>query len=108
MPPGLLTDFDIHLWAEGSHFRAYEKLGAHLAEADGVAGTQFAVWAPNARRVAVVGDLNGWRPDRHPMRPVASSGIWECFIPGVGAGLPACRSRAAVRTESPGARCGRR
>jgi 1,4-alpha-glucan branching enzyme len=81
-----LTDYDVYLWAEGTHARSYEKLGAHLAERDGVGGTQFAVWAPNARRVCVVGDFNGWDPDRHPLRPVRSSGIWEGFLPHVGQG----------------------
>jgi 1,4-alpha-glucan branching enzyme len=81
-----LTDFDVHLWAEGTHYRAYEKLGAHLTERDGVAGTQFALWAPNARQVSVVGDFNGWEPGVHRMRAVGSSGIWECFIPGIGSG----------------------
>src|SRR5688572_24701736 len=81
-----LTDFDIHLWSEGRHHRAYEKLGAHVGEQDGVVGTNFAVWAPNARHVAVVGDFNDWRRDPHPMRPTASSGIWECFIPNIAGG----------------------
>jgi 1,4-alpha-glucan branching enzyme len=84
--PATLSDFDVYLWSEGTHYRAYEKLGAHLTERDGVAGTQFAVWAPDARRVSVVGDFNGWRPGADPMRPVDSSGIWERFVPGVGQG----------------------
>src|SRR5829696_4364959 len=78
-----LTDFDMHLWAEGSHFRAYEKLGAHPAERGGTPGTRFAVWAPNAGEVSVVGDFNGWRPGADPLRPVASSGVWEGFVGGV-------------------------
>src|SRR5262249_50450948 len=78
--------FDVYLWAEGSHYRAYEKLGAHLAEENGVAGTRFAVWAPNARRVSVVGDFNGWKPGVHGLHAVNSSGIWEGFVPGVGQG----------------------
>jgi 1,4-alpha-glucan branching enzyme len=82
----VLTDFDVHLWSEGSHYRTYEKLGAHPTERDGVAGTQFAVWAPNARWVSVVGDFNGWRPGAHQLHPVRTSGIWEGFIPGVGSG----------------------
>jgi 1,4-alpha-glucan branching enzyme len=82
----VLTDFDIHLWSEGSHFRPYEKLGAHPTERDGVAGTHFAVWAPNARWVSVIGDFNGWRPGAHQLHPVGTSGIWEGFIPGVGQG----------------------
>jgi 1,4-alpha-glucan branching enzyme len=81
-----LTDFDTYLWAEGTHTRSYEKLGAHVGARDGTAGTHFAVWAPNANRVAVIGDFNGWNPDTHLMNPVRSSGIWECFIPGVGPG----------------------
>ncbi len=81
-----LSDFDIYLWSEGTHYRAYEKLGAHLTEQNGVAGTHFAVWAPNARAVSVLGDFNNWQPGVHPMHSVRSSGIWECFIPGVGQG----------------------
>jgi 1,4-alpha-glucan branching enzyme len=76
----------MHLWSEGSHFRAYEKLGAHPAERKGVAGTQFAVWAPNASHVAVVGDFNGWRTGEDPLYPVGSTGIWAGFVPGVGSG----------------------
>jgi 1,4-alpha-glucan branching enzyme len=83
---GLLTNFDVHLWAEGSHYRTYEKLGAHPGDRDGVAGTYFAVWAPNARGVSVVGDFNGWRPGANPLGPVGTSGIWEGFVPGVGQG----------------------
>ncbi len=81
-----LTDFDIHLWAEGNHARTYEKLGAHVTERDGVAGTQFAVWAPNARSVCVIGTFNDWRRETTWMHPVRSSGIWQCFVPGVGVG----------------------
>ena len=88
--PGLespfLTDYDLHLLGEGTHYRNYEKLGAHLAERDGVKGTRFAVWAPNAERVAVVGDFNGWNADTHAMALRGDSGIWECFIPKVGQG----------------------
>src|ERR687883_67252 len=75
-----LTDFDAHLWSEGSHYRAYEKLGAHLTERDGVAGTQFAVWAPNARWVSAIGDFNHWDGAAHPLRPVGSTGIWQGFV----------------------------
>src|SRR5579875_1746200 len=81
-----LSDFDVYLWSEGTHYRAYEKLGAHLIEQNGVAGTHFAVWAPDARAVSVVGDFNDWRPSANPMHSVRSSGIWECFIPGIGQG----------------------
>jgi 1,4-alpha-glucan branching enzyme len=81
-----LTDFDVHLWSEGSHYRVYQKLGAHLTGRDGVEGTQFAVWAPNARWVSIVGDFNSWEPGKHPLKPVGSSGIWEGFVPGIGVG----------------------
>jgi len=83
----LLTDHDIYLFKEGNHFRLYEKLGAHMAEDDGVKGTFFAVWAPNARSVSVIGDFNGWNPQTHPLtvRP-DDSGIWEAFLPGIGKG----------------------
>ncbi len=81
--PSTLSDFDLHLLGEGAHDRAYEKLGAHRMVLDGVAGTSFAVWAPNARRVSVVGDFNGWDGRRHPMRLHPGNGIWEIFIPGL-------------------------
>jgi 1,4-alpha-glucan branching enzyme len=81
-----LSDLDVYLWAEGTHVRAYEKLGAHPARRRGVAGTRFAVWAPDAERVSVVGDFNGWRPGADEMHPVDSTGIWEAFLPGVGVG----------------------
>jgi len=77
-----LTDFDLYLLGEGSHFRIYEKLGAHVMEQDGVVGTHFAVWAPNARQVSVIGDFNGWRPN-NPLQVRGPSGVWEGFIPGV-------------------------
>src|SRR3954447_945546 len=81
-----LGDLDIHLAMEGRHEELYERLGAHVREIDGVVGTAFAVWAPNARGVAVVGDFNSWDGRLPPMRPLGSSGIWELFIPGVGDG----------------------
>ncbi|HYM13066.1 MAG TPA: 1,4-alpha-glucan branching protein GlgB [Bryobacterales bacterium] len=80
-----LTDFEIHLHGEGNYHQSYEKLGAHRREVDGVAGVQFAVWAPNAQRVSVVGDFNRWDGRRHPMRQ-REGGIWELFLPGLGAG----------------------
>jgi len=86
MPELLLTDFDLHLLAEGTHYRTYEKLGAHLRKVSGVAGTHFAVWAPNASRVSVVGDFNGWDPSAHPLTRRHEAGVWEAFIPGVTAG----------------------
>src|SRR5258708_13926253 len=66
---------------EGRHEELYEKLGAHVRDIDGVSGTAFAVWAPNARSVAVVGDFNSWDGRLHPMRSLGSSGIWELFFP---------------------------
>jgi 1,4-alpha-glucan branching enzyme len=81
-----LGDLDIHLAMEGRHEEMYERLGAHVREIDGAVGTAFAVWAPNARGVSVVGDFNSWDGRLHPMRTLGSSGIWELFIPGVGDG----------------------
>ena len=78
----LLSDYDLHLFNEGNHNRLYEKLGAHTATVDGQRGTYFAVWAPNAAAVSVVGDFNGWNPATHPLTARAdSSGIWEAFSP---------------------------
>jgi 1,4-alpha-glucan branching enzyme len=82
----LLTPYDLHLFNEGKHSRLFEKFGAHVIELDGRRGTYFAVWAPNADRISVVGDFNGWNPDSHPMNPRESSGAWEAFIPDLGQG----------------------
>ncbi|HYY82118.1 MAG TPA: 1,4-alpha-glucan branching protein GlgB [Actinomycetes bacterium] len=79
-------ELDQHLYGEGRHERLWRVLGAHERTVDGVAGTAFAVWAPNARAVRVVGDFNRWDGRLHPMRALGSSGIWELFVPGVGAG----------------------
>jgi 1,4-alpha-glucan branching enzyme len=76
-----LSDFDLHLLSEGTHYRAWEKLGPHRLTIDGVDGVQFAVWAPNAQRVSVVGDFNHWDGRVHAMRRRIPSGIWEIFIP---------------------------
>ena len=84
--PSALSDQDLYLFNEGSHLRLYEKLGAHPTVVDGQPGTRFAVWAPNAEYVSVVGDWNGWNRQSHPLRPRAHSGIWEGFIPDVGIG----------------------
>jgi len=81
-----LTDYDLYLFGEGTYLRAYEKLGAHLGDVDGRSGTHFAVWAPNAERVSVVGDHNGWNPHAHPMQARAQSGLWETFIPDLKGG----------------------
>ncbi len=83
----LLTDYDLHLFNEGTHVHLHEKLGAHPMEAHGQRGTYFAVWAPNAKRVSMIGDFNGWNGDSHPLEPHGSSGIWEGFVPGVGTGI---------------------
>jgi 1,4-alpha-glucan branching enzyme len=77
---------DLHFLGEGSHLRPWQVLGAHPMTLDGVAGTRFAVWAPNASRVSVVGDFNGWDGRRHPMRVHWGGGIWEIFLPHVGRG----------------------
>jgi 1,4-alpha-glucan branching enzyme len=77
----ILTDFDLHLLSEGNHFKSYEKLGSHIIENDGVKGVLFAVWAPNAKSVSVVGNFNHWDARCNPMRNRGSSGIWELFIP---------------------------
>jgi 1,4-alpha-glucan branching enzyme len=98
-PP--LTDFDLYLWAEGSYARAYEKLGAHPDERDGAAGTRFAVWAPYADEVSVIGEFNGWRAGDHRLHPVASSGIWEGFVHGVG---PGAAYKYAIRNRQTGYR----
>jgi 1,4-alpha-glucan branching enzyme len=82
----LLGELDLYLHAEGNYLRGYEKMGAHPTVKDGVAGTSFAVWAPNARRVSVVGDFNAWDGRRHVMRLHPGAGIWEIFLPGVGPG----------------------
>jgi 1,4-alpha-glucan branching enzyme len=79
--PPLLTDYDLHLIGEGTHYKKYEKLGAHVREVAGVQGVHFAVWAPNAQRVSVVGDFNRWDGRCHPMRVRGSSGVWEIFLP---------------------------
>jgi 1,4-alpha-glucan branching enzyme len=84
--PPQLRDFDLHLFGEGKHWDAFRFLGSHLGEVEGVSGVQFAVWAPNAERVSVVGDFNRWDGRVHPMRVRGGSGVWELFIPGVGAG----------------------
>jgi 1,4-alpha-glucan branching enzyme len=83
----LLTDHDIYLFKEGNHFNLHEKLGSHLLSAEGIEGTHFAVWAPNAKEVSVMGDFNGWDKDSHPLKVRwDGSGIWEGFIPGVSQG----------------------
>jgi 1,4-alpha-glucan branching enzyme len=82
----VLGPTDDYLIAEGSHFRLYDKMGAHLIEHQGASGMHFAVWAPNAQRVSVVGDFNDWNDTRHVMRRRADIGVWEIFLPDIGAG----------------------
>jgi len=79
--PPLLTDYDLHLLAEGCHWDSYKKLGAHQREVNGVVGTNFAVWAPNAESVSIIGDFNNWDRRPHAMRKHMPSGIWELFLP---------------------------
>jgi 1,4-alpha-glucan branching enzyme len=79
----VISDYDLYLFGEGKHTRIYEKLGAHPATVDGTEGFHFAVWAPSASRVNVVGDFNAWDGRAHAMRPLAASGIWTAFVPAV-------------------------
>jgi 1,4-alpha-glucan branching enzyme len=81
-----LRELDLHLFGEGNHHGIYRVLGAHPTTREGVSGTRFAVWAPNAARVSVVGDFNFWDGRRHPLQALGSAGIWELFIPDVGLG----------------------
>ncbi|MDC0497480.1 alpha-amylase family glycosyl hydrolase, partial [bacterium] len=82
-----LSDEDVYLFSEGNDHFVHHKMGAHLKTIDGVAGVSFAVWAPNAERVSVVGDFNHWNGRYHPMRSLSASGIWELFIPGLEDGM---------------------
>ncbi len=97
----LLTDYDLHLFAEGTHYRTYEKLGAHVREVHGVRGTHFALWAPNAREISVIGDFNDWRAGSHLLRGRGEAGVWECFVPGVKAGA---RYKYAITSQYHGYR----
>ncbi|MBV9508864.1 MAG: hypothetical protein JO303_01120, partial [Caulobacteraceae bacterium] len=111
----VLGDLDLHLFAEGAHWRLAERLGAAPMTMDGVAGVRFSVWVPNARRVSVVGDFNSWDGRRHPMRLRPQAGVWELFVPRLGAGalykfeivgpdgtqLPLKADPLARRTERP-------
>ena len=84
--PPHLSEFDLQLLEEGTHYRSFWKLGAHLSELRGKPGTRFAVWAPNAQRVSVFGDFNDWNRDSHPMKLRAEAGIWELFVPNASQG----------------------
>ena len=81
-----ISSDDFYLFGEGTHERAWDWLGAHPCEQEGAVGTRFTLWAPNAGGVAVVGDFNDWDSNRHPLRNLGDSGVWECFVPGVGDG----------------------
>src|SRR4051812_41517024 len=82
----LLGQQDLYLFNEGSHLRLYDKLGAHPRTVNGVRGVSFAVWAPAAHYVSVIGDFNGWNRGSHPLHPRESSGVWEGFVAGLGPG----------------------
>ncbi|MFV0114190.1 GlgB N-terminal domain-containing protein, partial [Staphylococcus aureus] len=82
----VLGPIDDLLMVEGTHKRLYDKLGAHEIEHEGATGIHFAVWAPNAQRVSVVGDFNNWNGARHTMRRRGDAGVWEIFVPDLGAG----------------------
>ena len=84
--PPLISEHDVYLFNEGTHFRLYNHLGARVVERDGTRGVVFAVWAPSAERVSVVGDFNGWQPRKNPMSMIGASGIWDLFIPGLDEG----------------------
>ena len=86
--PPQISEFDLHLFGEGKHWHIYRVLGAHKHQADGIPGVRFAIWAPSAERVSVVGDFNNWDGRCHPMRVLGGSGVWEIFIPGLGIGQP--------------------
>jgi 1,4-alpha-glucan branching enzyme len=91
-----LGDFDLHLIGEGRLEQLYSKLGAHVTEIDGVTGTAFSVWAPNAKSVSVVGDFNSWDGRLHPMRTLGGSGIWELFVPDIADGA---KYKFEIRTQ---------
>jgi len=95
----VLTDFDVHLLGEGTHHRAFDKLGAHRIRVGSTTGVHFAVWAPNAERVSVIGDFNGWDGRTHPMRLLGPAGVWELFIPDLPDGQ---KYKYEIRTRAGG------
>ncbi len=97
--PPLLTDYDVYLFRQGKHHEIYHKLGAHFRTIDGVTGVNFAVWAPNCYRVALIGDFNRWDARSHAMETQNDSGIWEIFVPGLEAGA---RYKYEVRSHNQG------
>jgi 1,4-alpha-glucan branching enzyme len=96
--PPLISDFDLHIHGEGTQYESYRTMGAHIVECQGVWGVRFAVWAPNAEVVSVVGDFNDWDERRHPMR-LRPGGVWEIFLPGAG---PGANYKYSVRAPSRG------
>src|SRR2546425_408569 len=93
----IMGEVDLHLFGEGQHWQIYEKFGAHLRTIGDAAGVYFAVWAPNAQRVSVVGDFNGWDGRVNPMRKLVGSGVWELFLPGV---LEGAHYKFEIRTQT--------
>jgi 1,4-alpha-glucan branching enzyme len=82
----IVTDYEAYLFGEGHWLRAWEKMGARPARREGREGYSFVVWAPNARAVSVIGSFNDWNPGAHPLQVLGVSGLWETFVPGLGAG----------------------
>lgn len=97
--PEQLSEFDLHLFAEGKHWHIYRILGAHCHSIDNIKGVLFSTWAPSAERVSIIGDFNDWDGRRHPMRNRGSSGVWELFIPGLDAG---CLYKFEIRNVNTG------
>jgi 1,4-alpha-glucan branching enzyme len=86
--PSIFSDFDLYLFGQGKHYHIYEKMGAHRRTIEGVTGVNFAVWAPNAQAVSVIGDFNDWQRGATPMHlRHIDLGVWECFVPGLEVGV---------------------
>src|SRR5713226_6182925 len=82
--PSVFSEFDLYLFGQGKNYRIYEKMGAHVRTVNGVTGVHFALWAPNALAVSVIGDFNNWQRGANPMQlRHRDLGVWECFVPGV-------------------------
>ncbi|MCH8497599.1 MAG: 1,4-alpha-glucan branching protein GlgB [Marinobacter sp.] len=96
----LISDYDLHLFAEGRHFEIHRLLGAHHGVREGTSGCYFAIWAPNARAVCVLGDFNHWQVEAHPMQPRGQSGVWITFIPGI---TPGALYKFAIQSDVTGA-----
>ena len=95
---GVIGELDRYFFGEGRHYQLYHKLGAHPYTYRGQDGYYFAVWAPHAAAVSLVGDFNAWNPDATPMKPVADSGIYELFVPGLGVGKRKTARKRTVTT----------